>query len=555
MSKLLFLLISFSIYLQVNAQFILPTNTLTEVLYPSLVMPMSSSSARMGHSSCFTYNNNGEEYDVWAWNSGDFISYNRYPQTSVAWRKTNSSGSIQGTFIPFMGLGYGPEIHLAELEVAIYARNNDVYIVVATYLTENFLNRIGHFYQIWKWDNVSNSFTLQHTEQLSTEPRYTRISIDGYQGEKIAFTWEEGGGVVVRTGVVNPTTGNLDLGNKIFIRNSSGATLPDIAFAQVNSDLLVRVVYLFSNSELEVCHLGFNTLQTTTASGLPFVFDDSWGTTYNYPLYIDNYKTDLTMTYFQLDCPTQESGITDHIWTVIYNDNQSDITARIKPDGTSPTSVVLSSIFPSISPSDQNIYPTLVYATPAKMYFGWVYAPHTNNPQYLGLYTDDNGNPNSNDYLLISDVNPPIQYSPGPPYGQSPWLDMLSFAKSPETDEYIFATYATMGNSTVDIVTKTVLRGSPTFKPSNITEANNKIVVTLYPNPSTSHFNLRSDNPDIIHDVTIYGMLGNIIFHQSATVDVLNAGLTTFSKRMLPGVYAVRIKRTDGSKALTVVKQ
>ena len=75
----------------------------------------------------------------------------------------------------------------------------------------------------------------------------------------------------------------------------------------------------------------------------------------------------------------------------------------------------------------------------------------------------------------------------------------------------------------------------------------NGVQIDVYPNPSTSDFNLTLDQSS---RVVVYNIEG-----QQVAAFLANSGVTTFGAGLESGVYFLRVDNTSGSKTTKLIKQ
>ncbi len=536
----------------VRAQLIPSSNT-SEIFYPALTLPgiFSNQINHVANYDLVDPDNQTERYSVWASN---FAYQNTgMPTNTLAWRHedTNTGALIEEGHIDDIEVAVPGEFAV-ELEPAVVKENNETYVIVAYYSCSNSgWAGSGHYYNIYKWEPTG--LVLQSINQLSTLPRYTRISIDAFKSYALAITWGELDGIKIKTwhrDYASPWSQTFT------IAGTYGCEVPDVSLSGIPGALLVRVAYLQATT-LTVCHQAISVVQTAGGPTIPFNPDNSWATSYYYIpgttyMQYGNYKCDFARTYFHLASPLQANS--NGTWTCVYNDQSGNINARISYNGL-PNTVNITGLFTIPAPYNtyRKEFPTLSYKsdqfTPDAIYFGFNVRNNGPNDQYFAVKTNIVGSPVVGGFMQVS--NPAVSTAIG-------YFSGIAFPKFTLLNPELFVTFT--GQQTAfpggtHLITKKIPWPDNHFKPTGIEEhADSRNVLSAYPNPFREHFTF-GGNMDLNkkYSINITDITGRNVLHVMRTLQSMNQDASAY-RSLHPGIFLVEIRSENDAAVHQTIK-
>lgn len=526
MKKICSLSLGLFCYVTAQAQVINSFNW-NDNFFPPLAAPAPLVYNPLNHVACFDQDDTpygtDERYSVWA--SNYCYPATGIPTNTLAWRHVDGAGVlIDEGFIDDIQTMVNGETAI-ELEPAVFRDGGNVYVAVAYYSSNNTSNWTGsgHFLNIYQWSG--GTLTLAGQMQLSSLPKYTRISIDAYKEYALAITWADPAGIQIKTwyqGTISQT---------LTIQGTQNGQVPDVAISSGNGGWDVRVAYLMDNV-LNVYSQSLTTIQGAGGPTIPFNYNDSWLTSYYYlPAFpfgqYGNYKSDFARAYHQLAAPVQYfSGSPS--WTVAYNDAATQIKARVCYNGT-VSNVNISSMFtwPAAYPytNAYKDFPTVTYQTSAAgtpgIYFGFNVETSATDASYFAVKTNFNGS-SMTGYLNFMQVSDPLVSTT---YRQ---FAGIAFPKNTLSSQDLFIAYTgkeTNSGNTFQI-TKNIPWTDIYFKqaPGN-TGVENRMtngIVTAGPNPFTDRILFHAADMDARYAVTVTDVAGRRVLTTENSLGNLN---------------------------------
>jgi hypothetical protein len=451
--------------------------------------------------------------------------------TGISWRRldaaTNTLVLDQGTF------PLAPD--LIDLEVIILRDGNGTYFIMASY----YKNGIGHFYDLYKWG--MSSIGLVSSTQISWQPTYSRISIDGCLTRLFTIAWEEiGVGINAIAGF--GTGSGFAIGGTAQIAGSSQEAFPDLEVYQdaASGNFNVSFVHILNNGGPGQGDVTMSDINFFTVFGggliFPTVLDvNPAGFAYWTPGSL-NWSVPATYGSLNLDRPDVHTA--DH-WSYVYSDFNR-IYARVGGSIVPLNTYVLNDgsmgqLSGSIA-GFPSYWPTISFGDNGdEIYYGW-YSGIAGN--YVATQIDAWGNLLVADYMEISNTTTNI----------SP-VQSMQFSKQNE-DVHLFACYSMLnGGNDYYIENKYVPWGSGSFKPSSVKGINAGKTVTVFPNPFTDQLNisLSTELQSREVNISVTDVLGRTIGRHTALGSAINNYVNDVSRGLTAGTYILRVEeKTTG---------
>ena len=557
---------------QVNAQ-VTPAVIIEDVFIPGYIQDVNT--PYPSHSNAHSHGElviNGVNSDLYSftWDHGDGFEYGDggmvVRQYAVGTTVDSSTTPLYEDFIS-MGNGDFPNGYIRSLESGIFREGGETYILLS-YFKNTFIspatNQNEYYLDLYSWGGVTGLTLISSTvlDDIGDEP-FGWIHQDVNNLTDFVITWEYNG--QIRTLGGNVTGSNVQMGGIGYLDNSLGVELkkPDVAMMKDwNGE--INLYYVFTNynsSELYVAKANFMDLVNITPLNIDPLSCDiinvvSNGTKFDLPR-IDAPDNSMYNGHEAWSFVVAEhTGTQDLILAHIFDASTGSINSQYL-NGGSLVTCPQCDISPTV-PYDPFVYNTRAVVAfsnnETDVYYGWCFGnptwiatntSFTTDATYLSVKVDLdfnllNSNPNPNQYFAIPNNNNTL-ISPS-----------MAFSTQNDASPYLFTTFFQwpkpflnyeffIGLKTVDWSMTTGFKPEPTSIVKNSTENHN---IEIFPNPFNESFSIELNgiNENTICEITIYDILGRLLYSNSGTIKDLNKNLIIFGKNIPLGSYYLSLK-------------
>lgn len=490
---------------------------------PEYAYPAGGINAKTEHSSCYRFNN----------------------LVLAAWDGPSMGGQVIGQVLGSGGVpvcqgivNYPPGIR--DIEVGMLGGSNGVFVVFVAYHEDN----IGHKLEQYHWDPAACTFILFSTTVLSTNPDYSRISMDSHKLYGLVIGWDDNG--VLHSIMYNSASGTITNGIIHKLTSSSPSVDAmyevDVAFSHDdNAPLKMNYVYQTVDPTATIYNLEVSSALywTELTSGAPIMTSTL----------VD--VNPITLSPAHRIIPNIDGP--DHGWdncAYAYTDDQSNIKVRLL-NSTISTVIVNDATLIGQGTAINNVdnhFPTLSYNSSGdNIMVGWL-TTWGGSPTGFYVATEMTRNgvflSSAPDYLEISNNITATSDAP-----------TLAFTKMNQTtSNTIYAFFSELNGGNYEAKHKYhPMATSSSFKKEKehrcSDEAHDHLFfevpenkIAAYPNPFRNSLSLSAMRPlEGIVALHINDLTGRTIARFTNDWGTLNSQLREYSQQLDPGVYTIQI--------------